>query len=97
LTGGTGFIDTQMGACLSSGPKTSPHQVPKKTIEGIHGALDGVLADDSAEVLWRAVRQDPAKLHAQMQVIWDGRPAALDKENKSDRRCRTANDESGIE
>ena len=34
-----GFIDTEMGASLSSGPKTSPHQVAKKTIEGILGAL----------------------------------------------------------
>jgi NAD(P)-dependent dehydrogenase (short-subunit alcohol dehydrogenase family) len=76
-----GFIDTEMGASLSSGPKTSPHQMAKKTIEGIIGALDGVLADEAAGSLWRAVRQDLAKLHAQMQVIWDERSAALDKEN----------------
>ena len=76
-----GFIDTEMGASLSSGPKTSPHQVARKTIEGILGSLNSVLADEPAESLWRAVRQDPAKLHAQMQVIWDERSAALDKEN----------------
>ena len=76
-----GFIDTEMGASLSSGPKTSPHHVAKKTIEGILGALDSVLADEPAESLWRAVRQDPAKLHAQMQVIWDERSAALEKQN----------------
>jgi hypothetical protein len=68
-----GFIDTEMGASPSSGPKTSPHQVAKKTIEGILGTLDSVLADEPAESLWRAVRQDPAKLFAQMQVIWDER------------------------
>ena len=66
-----GFIDTDMGASLSTGLKTSPHQVAKKTIEGILGALDSVLADERAESLWRAVRQDPEKLHAQMQAIWD--------------------------
>jgi NAD(P)-dependent dehydrogenase (short-subunit alcohol dehydrogenase family) len=73
-----GFIDTEMGASLSAGPKTSPHQVAKKTIEGILGALDSVLADERAESVWRAVRQDPEKLHAQMQAIWDQRPGAAD-------------------
>jgi short-subunit dehydrogenase len=72
-----GFIDTEMGASLSTGLKTSPHQVAEKTIEGIRGALDSVLADERAESLWRAVRQDPERLHAQMQVIWDQRPAPM--------------------
>src|ERR1700722_17557726 len=51
-----GLIDTEMGASLSSGPKTSPHQVAKKTIEGILGELDSALADEPAEGLWRPVR-----------------------------------------
>ena len=33
----TGFIDTDMGAALSSGPKTSPQQVARKTVQGISG------------------------------------------------------------
>jgi short-subunit dehydrogenase len=66
-----GFIDTDMGAALSSGPKTSPQQVARKTVQGIRAGLDHVLADERAESTWQAVRQDPAKLHAEMQARWD--------------------------
>ena len=77
-----GFIDTEMGASLSPGPKTSPHQVAKKTIEGILGALDSVLADEPAERAYgepfdRTLRSSAPRC----QVIWDERSAALDKEN----------------
>ena len=71
-----GFIDTDMGAALSSGPKTSSQQVAGKTIQGIVAGLDHVLADERAESLWQAVRQDPAKLHAEMQARWDQRPGS---------------------
>jgi short-subunit dehydrogenase len=70
-----GFIDTEMAAALSSGPKTSPQQVAEKTVQGIRAGLDHVLADERAESLWQAVRQDPAKLHAEMQAQWDRRGA----------------------
>jgi NAD(P)-dependent dehydrogenase (short-subunit alcohol dehydrogenase family) len=66
-----GFIDTDMGAALSSGPKTSPQQVARKTVQGIRAGLDHVLADERAESTWHAVRQDPAKLHAEMQARWE--------------------------
>jgi NAD(P)-dependent dehydrogenase (short-subunit alcohol dehydrogenase family) len=39
-----GFIDTDMGAALSNGPKTSPRQVAEKTVEGIRTGLDQVMA-----------------------------------------------------
>jgi NAD(P)-dependent dehydrogenase (short-subunit alcohol dehydrogenase family) len=66
-----GLIDTDMGAALSDDPKTSPQQVAQKTVDGIRAGLDHVLADERAESLWQAVRQDPAKLHAEMQARWD--------------------------
>jgi NAD(P)-dependent dehydrogenase (short-subunit alcohol dehydrogenase family) len=66
-----GLIDTDMGAALSSGPKTSPQQVAAKTIEGIRGGLEHVIADDSAALLWQASRQDLIKKHADMQTRWD--------------------------
>jgi NAD(P)-dependent dehydrogenase (short-subunit alcohol dehydrogenase family) len=70
-----GFIDTEMAAALSSGPKASPQQVAEKTVQGIRAGLDHVLADERAESLWQAARQDPAKLHAEMQAQWDRRGA----------------------
>ncbi len=73
-----GFIDTDMGASLSRGPKTSPQQVAEKTMEGLRDGLDHVLADERAESLWRAVRDDPAKLHAEMQALWDQRAASAE-------------------
>jgi NAD(P)-dependent dehydrogenase (short-subunit alcohol dehydrogenase family) len=66
-----GLIDTDMGAALSSGPKTSPGQVASRTIEAIQGGLEHVAADDSAAGLWRASRQDLVKRHADMQALWD--------------------------
>jgi short-subunit dehydrogenase len=72
-----GFIDTEMAAALSSGPKTSPQQVAEKTIHGIRAGLDHVLADERAESVWQAVRQDPAKLHAEMQARWDQHTASM--------------------
>jgi len=66
-----GIIDTDMGAALSSGSKTPPGQVARKTVEGIRGRLDHVLADERAESVWRASREDPARLHAEMQARWD--------------------------
>ena len=72
-----GLIDTDMGAALSSGLKTSPQQVAGKTVQGIRAGLDHVLADESAESVWQAVRQDPAKVHAEMQARWDQRIAPM--------------------
>jgi NAD(P)-dependent dehydrogenase (short-subunit alcohol dehydrogenase family) len=68
-----GLIDTEMGAALSAGPKTSPQQVAGKTIEGILSGLDHVLADERAEELWRATRDDLVKLQSEMQTRWDRR------------------------
>ena len=70
-----GFIDTDMGASLWAGPKTSPQQVVHRTLEGIRDGMDNVLADAQAESVWKAVREDPAKLHAEMQAVWDRRGA----------------------
>jgi short-subunit dehydrogenase len=72
-----GLIDTEMGVALSSGPKTSPQQVAGKTVQGIRAGLDRVLADESAESMWQAVRRDPAKLHAEMQARWDQHIASM--------------------
>jgi hypothetical protein len=44
-----GFIDTDMGAVLSSGSKTHPSEVARKTVEGILSGLDHVMADERAE------------------------------------------------
>ncbi|HTP83252.1 MAG TPA: SDR family oxidoreductase [Alphaproteobacteria bacterium] len=71
-----GLIDTDMGAALSSGPKTSPQQVAAKTIEGIRTGQEHVIADDSAASLWQATRQDLIKKHADMQARWDQHMAA---------------------
>jgi short-subunit dehydrogenase len=68
-----GLIDTEMGAALSSGPKTSQQQVAGKTIEGILSGLDHLLADERAEELWRATRDDLVKLQSEMQTQWDRR------------------------
>jgi hypothetical protein len=62
--------DTEMGAALSAGPKTSPQKVGK-TIEGIRSGLVHVLADERAEELWRATRDDLVKLQSEMQTTWD--------------------------
>jgi NAD(P)-dependent dehydrogenase (short-subunit alcohol dehydrogenase family) len=66
-----GFIDTDMGNALFAGEKTSPAQVAAKTLDGIRNGLDNVLSDASSERLWKAVRENPAELHAQMQAVWD--------------------------
>lgn len=66
-----GLIDTEMGAALSSGPKTSPQQIAAKVIEGIRDGLEHVVADESAASLWQATRQDLIKKHADMQARWD--------------------------
>jgi NAD(P)-dependent dehydrogenase (short-subunit alcohol dehydrogenase family) len=71
-----GLIDTEMGATLSSGPKTSPRQVAEKTIQGIRSGIEHVVADDSATSLWQATRQDLIKKHADMQARWDQHVAA---------------------
>jgi len=72
-----GIIDTVMGAALSAGPKTSPHQVALKTIEGIRAGVDHVYADDRAETIWKAVRETPEKLEADMKALW------LDRRSKN--------------
>jgi NAD(P)-dependent dehydrogenase (short-subunit alcohol dehydrogenase family) len=72
-----GLIDTEMGEALSSGPKTSPRQVADRAMQGIRDGRDYVLADERAEALWRATREDLARLHGEMQTRWD-RQAASD-------------------
>jgi len=66
-----GLIDTEMGAALSPGPKSSPRQSAEKTIEGIRAGLDHVFADERAASVWQATRQDPGRIHDEMQARWD--------------------------
>jgi short-subunit dehydrogenase len=70
------LVDTDMGATLYSGPKTSPQQVASRTIEGIRAGLEHAVADESAANLWQATRQDLIKRHADMQTLWDEHVAA---------------------
>jgi hypothetical protein len=51
-------------------PKTSPQQVAERPLEGIRLGQDHVLADSSAEEMWRATRSGPAQLAATMQQAW---------------------------
>jgi NAD(P)-dependent dehydrogenase (short-subunit alcohol dehydrogenase family) len=55
-----GLIDTEMASGYDQ-PKTSPRQVVERTLEG------HVLADTSAEEMWRATRSEPMQLAATMQ------------------------------
>jgi NAD(P)-dependent dehydrogenase (short-subunit alcohol dehydrogenase family) len=66
-----GFIDTDMGGTLTTGEMTSPKQVAARTMDGIRNGLDHVRSDDASEELWRAAREHPEKLHADMQAAWD--------------------------
>jgi len=69
-----GFIDTDMAAGVS-GEKTAPQQVAERTLDGIRTAKDHVIADERAEAIWRATREDPYGLTAAMQQAWrDGAP-----------------------
>jgi NAD(P)-dependent dehydrogenase (short-subunit alcohol dehydrogenase family) len=67
-----GLIDTEMASGYDQ-PKTSPQQVAERTLEGIRLGQDHVLADTSAEEMWRATRSGPAQLAATMQQAWDQR------------------------
>ncbi len=64
-----------MAADLGRGyPKTPPRQVADATLDGIRSSRDEVLADESAEQLWRRTRADPESINRDMQRIWDERP-----------------------
>jgi NAD(P)-dependent dehydrogenase (short-subunit alcohol dehydrogenase family) len=67
-----GLIDTEMASGYDQ-PKTAPQQVAERTLEGIRLGQDHVLADASAEEMWRATRSGPAQLAATMQQAWDQR------------------------
>ncbi len=67
-----GLIDTEMASGYDR-PKTAPQQVAERTLEGIRMGHDHVLADTSAEEMWRATRSAPAQLAMTMQQIWDQR------------------------
>jgi NAD(P)-dependent dehydrogenase (short-subunit alcohol dehydrogenase family) len=67
-----GLIDTEMASDYDQ-PKTSPQQVAERTLEGIRLGQDHVLADTSAEEMWRATRSGPAQLAATMQQARDQR------------------------
>jgi NAD(P)-dependent dehydrogenase (short-subunit alcohol dehydrogenase family) len=69
-----GFIDTDMAAQVQE-PKTPPRQVAERTLDCIRTGQDHVLADASAEEIWRASRDDPAGLATQMQQAWNTGPA----------------------
>lgn len=66
-----GFIDTDMGGALTKGEMTSPKQVAERTMEGIRNGLDHVRSDDASEERWRAVREHPERVQADMQAAWD--------------------------
>jgi NAD(P)-dependent dehydrogenase (short-subunit alcohol dehydrogenase family) len=72
-----GFIDTDMAASIDR-EKTPPRQVAECTLDGIRKGLDNVHADERSEAIWKAVRTDPAGLHAQMQQQWDERATGDD-------------------
>jgi NAD(P)-dependent dehydrogenase (short-subunit alcohol dehydrogenase family) len=67
-----GLIDTEMASGYDQ-PKTSPQQVAERTLEGIRQGQDHVMADASAEEMWRATRSNPEQLAATMQQTWDQR------------------------
>lgn len=49
----SGFIDTDMGAVLSDGPKTSPDVIAEFTLEGLRTGEALVLADERARRVWQ--------------------------------------------
>lgn len=67
-----GFIDTDMAAGIDR-PKTPPHQVADRALEGVVNRKDHVLANDRAEETWRTSREHPAQLAALQQHAWDTR------------------------
>jgi NAD(P)-dependent dehydrogenase (short-subunit alcohol dehydrogenase family) len=68
-----GFIDTDMATGIDR-PKTPPHQVADRALEGVETRKDHVLADDRAEETWRTSREHPVQLAALQQHAWDTRP-----------------------
>lgn len=67
-----GFVDTDMAA-HSQQPKTSPHQVAQKTLEGIVAGADDVYAHARSEEVWETLKTDPAAIYAPLQRRWDER------------------------
>jgi len=65
-----GFIDTDMTAGIDA-PKTSPRQVADRTLEGLRGSQDNVLADERAEYIWNNAHTNRAFLAERMQLAWD--------------------------
>ena len=65
-----GYIDTDMVVGIDV-KKTPPRQVAEKTLAGVLSGADHVHADERAEMIWQAMRQNPAELQAAMQVQWD--------------------------
>jgi NAD(P)-dependent dehydrogenase (short-subunit alcohol dehydrogenase family) len=70
-----GFIDTDMVRNINQ-PKVPPQQVAERALDAIRKRQDQVFTDTRSEQTWKAVRTDPAKLHAQMQQLWDQRLAS---------------------
>jgi NAD(P)-dependent dehydrogenase (short-subunit alcohol dehydrogenase family) len=65
-----GYIDTEMAAEVNR-PKTSPAQVVASTLEGLRQGRDHVFADDRAQRVWLATRNQPEQLAADLQKDWD--------------------------
>ncbi len=70
-----GFIDTDMVRNINQ-PKVPPQQVAERALDAIRKRQDQVFTDTRSEQTWQAVRTDPAKIHAQMQQLWDQRAAS---------------------
>ncbi|WP_213993413.1 SDR family oxidoreductase [Sodalis sp. dw_96] len=68
-----GFIDTDMTTHIDSA-KVSPEQVAEQTLEGIRQGRNHVMADRRALDVWQSMRQDPARVEAQMLQLWQQRP-----------------------
>ncbi|HKU94936.1 MAG TPA: SDR family oxidoreductase [Vineibacter sp.] len=65
-----GFIDTDMAAGLDV-PKTSPHDIARRVLEGIEAGREEILADQRSTDVKAALARDPAAFYAQMQQLWD--------------------------
>jgi len=65
-----GFIDTDMAAGLDV-PKTSPHDIARRVLEGIEVGREEILADQRSADVKAVLARDPASVYADLQRLWD--------------------------
>jgi NAD(P)-dependent dehydrogenase (short-subunit alcohol dehydrogenase family) len=65
-----GYIDTDMAATIDA-PKTSPHVVAARIIEGIRDHQEEVLADQSSHEIKAALASNPQVFSQGLQADWD--------------------------